>query len=63
MTTFNREAKDCLKDDDNNRFYAVKRFKTTRITSVGSAPKADPEAWAEDVKSSPADNDRTGSDK
>jgi len=57
-STFNREAKDCLKDDDNNRFYAENRFERTRITSVGSAPKADPEAWAEDVKSSPAVIDR-----
>ena len=31
-----------------------KGFERTRITSVGSTPKLDPQAWADDVKSSPA---------
>ena len=53
-STFNREAKNCLNDTNWNRFYLENKFERTRITSVGSAPKLDPQAWAEDVKSSPA---------
>jgi len=57
-STFRREAKDCLKDDNNNGFYLEHNFEKTKITSIGSAPKADLEAWAEDVKSSPSVIDR-----
>merc|ERR1719167_1650299 len=53
-STFNREAKNCLNDTNGNRFYLENKFERTRIASVGSAPKLDPQAWAEDVKSSPA---------
>merc|ERR1712013_356110 len=52
--TFNREAKNCLNDTNGNRFYLEKGFERTRITSVGSTPKLDPQAWADDVKNSPA---------
>jgi len=57
-STFNKGAEDCLKDDNNNRFYFENRFERTKITSVGSPPKADPEAWADDVRNSPAVVDR-----
>jgi len=48
----------CLNNIDASRFYLENRFKRTRITSVGSAPKLDTEAWAEDVRTSPAVIDR-----
>ena len=53
-STFNREAKNCLNDTNGNRFYLEKGFERTKITSVGSTPKLDPQAWADDVKNSPA---------
>ena len=53
-STFNSEAGNCLNDTNGNMFYLENKFERTRITSVGSAPKLDPQAWAEDVKSSPA---------
>jgi len=57
-STFHKRAEDCLKDDNNNAFYFENRFDRTKITSVGSLPRADPEEWAADVRNHPAVVDR-----